>query len=196
MSHATTKKSPGDTQAQILSATLSLFTSQGYFNTSVHDIARESQVSIGSIYHHFKDKEGVARALYTGMLERMSTELAQIKKNYNTAHNRCRAVVELLFAITEQEPEMMEFMLYSKHREFLPNERPVCSSEPFEIMREFVQEGMNSGEIQEMDLMVASTCLFGGAIRMITSSMDGLLTRSLSRYLDEIWTCSWKAIAK
>lgn len=59
MNHVTNKKSPGDTQAQILSATLLLFTRQGYFNTSVHDIARESEVSIGSIYHHFKDKEGV-----------------------------------------------------------------------------------------------------------------------------------------
>lgn len=195
MSHATNKKSPGDTQTQILSATLSLFTGQGYFNTSVHDIARESEVSIGSIYHHFKDKEGVARALYNDTLSRMSNELNQIKKSHDTAHDRCRAVIELLFQITEQEPEIMEFMLYSKHREFLPNERPVCSSQPFEIMREFVKEGMTSGEIQEMDLMVASTCLFGGAIRMITSNMDGLLKRSLSSYLDEIWICSWRAVA-
>lgn len=195
MSQATNKKSPGDTQTQILTATLSLFTQQGYFNTSVHDIARESQVSIGSIYHHFKDKEAVARALYNDMIARMSSELADIKQHHNTAHDRCRAVIELLFKITEQEPEVMEFMLYSKHREFLPNVRPVCSSQPFEIMREFVQEGMNSGEIQKMDLMVASTCLFGGAIRMITSSMDGLLKRSLSSYIDEIWICSWRAVA-
>jgi len=195
MSHATNKKSPGDTQEQILSATLSLFTEQGYFNTSVHDIARESAVSIGSIYHHFKDKEGVARALYNDTLERMTSELANIKNNHNSAHDRCHAVIELLFTITEHEPDIMEFMLYSKHREFLPNERPVCSSRPFEIMREFVQDGMNSGEIQNMDLMVASTCLFGGAIRMITSSMDGLLKRSLSSYLDEMWICSWRAVA-
>ncbi|MCW9031359.1 MAG: TetR/AcrR family transcriptional regulator [Gammaproteobacteria bacterium] len=195
MSHVTSKKTPGDTQAQILSATLSLFTGQGYFNTSVHDIARESEVSIGSIYHHFKDKEGVARALYNDMINRMSSELATIKKNHNTAHDRCYAVIELLFTITEQEPDIMEFMLYSKHREFLPNERPVCSSQPFEIMREFVQDGMNSGEIQDMDLMVASTCLFGGAIRMITSSMDGLLKKSLSSYIDDIWICSWRAVA-
>ncbi|HEA26350.1 MAG TPA: TetR/AcrR family transcriptional regulator [Ectothiorhodospiraceae bacterium] len=195
MSHVTNKKSPGNTQAQILSATLSLFTGQGYFNTSVHDIARESQVSIGSIYHHFKDKEGVARALYNDMIERMNAELTEIKKNHSTAHDRRRAVIELLFSITEQEPEIMEFMLYSKHREFLPNERPICSSKPFDMMREFVKEGMTSGEIREMDLMVASTCLFGGAIRMITSSMDGLLKRSLSSYIDEIWICSWKAVS-
>lgn len=195
MSHATRKKSPGDTQAQILTATLTLFTGQGYFNTSVHDISRESEVSIGSIYHHFKDKKGVARALYNDMIMRMSSELDKIKKSHSTAHDRCRAVIELLFGIAEQEPAIMEFMLYSKHREFLPDERPICSSKPFEIMRGFVKEGMTSGEIRKMDLMVASTCLFGGAIRMITSDMDGLLKRSLSSHIDEIWNCSWKAVS-
>ncbi len=195
MNHVANKKTPRDTQAQILSATLSLFTGRGYFNTSVHDIARESGVSIGSIYHHFKDKEGVARALYNDMVERMSSELTKIENSHHTAHDRCRAVFELLFNITQHEPEIMEFMLYSKHREFLPNEQPVCSSKPFDIMRGFVKEGMTTGEIQKMDLMVASTCLFGGAIRMITSSMDGLLKRSLSSYLDEIWICSWRAVA-
>lgn len=182
-------------QAQILSATLSLFTRKGYFNTSVHDIARESEVSIGSIYHHFKDKEGVASALYNNLIDRMDAELTQIMQDSQSAHDRCRAVIELLFDITEHEPDVMEFMLYAKHREFLPNEPPVCSSKPFELMREMVKEGMVSEEIRVMDVMVASTCLFGGAIRMITSRLDGLLPKSPSSYMDEIWTCSWRAVS-
>lgn len=183
------------TQQQILTATLSLFSNKGYFNTSIRDISRESGVSIGSIYHHFKDKEGVASAVYNNLLDRMLAELTTIKTNNTTAHDRCRAVIAFLFDITEQEPEVMEFMLYSKHREFLPDENPVCSSEPFEMMREMVREGMVSGEIQVMDLMVASSCLFGGSIRMITSRLDKLIEKPLPSYLDSIWACSWKAVA-
>ena len=37
----------------MLRTALQLFTEQGYFNTSVHDIARTAKVSIGSIYHYF-----------------------------------------------------------------------------------------------------------------------------------------------
>jgi AcrR family transcriptional regulator len=195
MSQITTIKTENKTQAQILTATLSLFTRKGYFNTSVHDIARESGVSIGSIYHHFKDKEGVASTLYKSLVERMSIELTEIKMAHRSAHDRCRAVVELLFEITEHEPEVMEFMLYSKHREFLPDEPPVCSSKPFELMREMVKEGMASGEIRVMDVMVASTCLFGGTIRMITSRLDGLLPKPPSSYVDDVWICSWRAVS-
>lgn len=186
---------PTDAQGKILSATLTLFTAKGYFNTAVHDIARVSGLSVGTIYHHFHDKEGIAKALYADVMARMHSELAAILANHTTAHDRCRAVVELLFQLTEQEPEVMGFMLFSKHREFLPDERPVCSSQPFETMRRFIREGMRSGEIREMDLMVASTCLFGGVIRMITLSMDGLLTKPLAQHIEEVWSCSWKAIS-
>ena len=191
----TATRTRGDTREQVLAAALHLFTHDGYFNTSVHDIARESQVSVGSIYHHFKDKEGIARALYLGLIERMVEALDAIHRQHTSAYDRCRALIALLFRITEDEPETMEFMLYAKHREFLPGERPVCSSRPFELMRAFVADGMDSGEVRRMDPMVASTCLFGGAIRMITARLDGVLDGRLQDYEEEIWRCSWRAVA-
>lgn len=179
----------------MISTALELFTRKGYFNTSMRDITRESTVSTGSVYHHFKDKEGVAAALYQSLVERMRDELQAIMRTHETAHDQCRAVVHLLFSITETEPDVMAFMLYVKHREFLPNQRPVCSSEPFEIMRTMVRQGMERGEIEQRDVLAASACLFGGAIRMITSALDGILEQPLGEYLDDTWVCSWRAVA-
>ena len=195
MTITNTRKSPEHTQELVLSATLQLFAQKGYFNTSVRDIARESKVSIGSIYHHFKDKEGVASAMYNGLLKRMTESLEEIQHSNNSAHNRCRAVIEFLFKITEEEPLVMEFMMSSKHREFLPDENPICSAGPFVLMREMVAQGMESGEIQNLDLMVASSCLYGGAIRMITSRLDGIIEKSLLSYVDRVWECSWRSVA-
>jgi len=189
------KQTPINTRQQIHSTTLNLFSNKGYFNTSVRDIASESDVSIGSIYHHFKDKEGIASAMYNNLIDQMVTELTQIKTRNNNAHDRCRAVIAFLFEMTEEEPEAMEFMLSSKHRDFLPNEKPICSSMPFEMMRKLVKDGMVSGEIQLMDLMVASSCLYGASIRMITSRLDGLVDKPLPKYLEAIWLSSWKSVA-
>lgn len=180
---------------KVLDTALLLFTRKGYFNTSMRDITRESGVSTGSIYHYFKDKEGVAAALYQSLIERMREEFRAIMERHDSAHDQCRAVVELLFHITAVEPEVMTFMLYVKHREFLPDERPVCSSEPFDMMRAMVELGMQRGEIEPRDVLVASTCLFGGAIRMITSALDGILEKPLEHYLDDVWACSWRAVA-
>lgn len=172
-----------------------LFTQRGYFNTSVPDIARGAQVSVGSIYHHFKDKEDVARALYLGLVDGLQEELERIARAHATAHDRCRAVMTMLFDLTESNREAMDFMLYAKHREFLPCERPVCSSKPFETMREFVKSGIAQGEIRHIDVMVAASCLFGGAIRLITARLDGVLAEPLPEKLDAVWECAWSSVA-
>ena len=191
----TVKSRSTNARDKVLATALRLFTRKGYFNTSMRDITRESAVSTGSIYHYFEDKEGVAAALYQDMIERMRAELQEIVQAHGTAHDQCRAVVSLLFRMAEQEPDAMNFMLYVKHREFLPGERPVCSSEPFELMRAMVQRGMERGEIERRDVLVASSCIFGGAIRMITSHLDGILENPPGEYLEDVWTCSWRAVA-
>lgn len=194
MPYSTPNTAPNN-RDKVLATALTLFTNKGYFNTSMRDITRESNVSTGSIYHYFRDKEGVASALYQELIDRMRGEFEAIMHRHDSAHDQCRAVVELLFRITATEPDVMTFMLYIKHREFLPSERPVCSSEPFELMRKMVLHGMERGEIEPRDVLVASTCLFGGPIRMITSALDGILEKPLQDYLDEVWRCSWRAVA-
>lgn len=179
---------------QVLRTALRLFTDHGYFNTSVHDIAQAAKVSIGSIYHHFKDKEGIAKALFEHLVSRMGTAFDAIEDTNPTAHNRCRAVVELLFKMTEEEPAVMAYMLHAQHQEFMPGERPVCSSRPFTQMRTMVREGMEAGEVRRMDPLVAATCLFGGPIRMISLRLDGILERPLQHYLDEVWSASWRSV--
>lgn len=189
-------KQTRNAREQVLETAIHLFTRRGYFNTSIPDIVRESGVSTGSIYHHFGDKEGIARALFDMLVERMETALNDIEARHPTVEAQCRAVIELLFRITEEEPDVMAFMLFVKHREFLPGMAPVCSSRPFRHMREMVSRGMETGEIRTLDPMVAASSVFGGALRMINLRLDGILERPLQEYLDEIWQCAWQSVRR
>lgn len=194
MSNAITSSST-NTAGQILDVALTLFSQKGYFNTTVHDIVRTSGLSIGSVYHHFGDKEGVARAIYHQLLDQVDSAIEGIHQQHQTAHDRCRAIVSMMFEMAEADPRAVEFILYSKHRDFLPDERPICSSKPFELMRSIVSEGIERGEISQVDPIVASTCLFGGAFRLMSLRLDGILQEPLPSYLDDIWRCSWKAVS-
>ncbi len=184
-----------DPRQQVLDTVLTLFSEHGYFATSVQDISSESGVSVGSIYHHFGDKEGIARSLYHALSDQMSSRISWISARQGTAHDQCREIVKTLFEMAEEEPLVMDFMLYAKHKEFLPEEKSICSSKPFELMRTIVAAGMESGEIRRMDVMVASTSLFGGPIRMIVARLDDVLQAPLPHYLDEVWECAWKSVA-
>ena len=180
---------------QVMSAALKLFAARGYFNTSIPDIVRESGVSTGSIYHHFGDKEGVANTLFNNIVERMEQAIEDIRKSYSTTHDRCKTIMALLFTITEDEPELMNYMLYAKHKEFLPNVAPICSAKPFQLMLSIVAEGMQTGEVREMNSTVAAVSVFGGAIRLIQMRLDGVIMQPLHDYLNETWDSAWRAVA-
>ncbi|MCU7834105.1 MAG: TetR/AcrR family transcriptional regulator [gamma proteobacterium symbiont of Taylorina sp.] len=194
----TSKKTPLPVKGvheRVINASLILFTKQGYFNTSVPDIVKASGCSTGSIYHHFKDKEGIASALYESLVMRMNLALDEIEMHFPTSKQRCRAVIELLFRITETEPEVMEFILYAKHKEFLPGNNPICSSRPFQKMREFVTAAITDGELVPIDDLVAAASLYGGALRLIFLRLDGVIEHSLMDKLDDVWNCAWRSVA-
>lgn len=186
---------PRTSRGRVLDVALQLFSTRGFFNTTVHDIARDAEVSIGSIYHHFQDKEAIGRALFDQLVLRMTGALDAITKTHTTAHDRCRAVVELLFKLAEEEPALMAYMLHTQHQEFMPGQAPVCSSRPFTQMRAMVAAGMETGEIRPMDSLVAATTLFGGPLRMISLRLDKILEIPLQRYTNQVWDASWRAIA-
>jgi len=47
----------------VMEAALDLFSSQGYGATSMRQIAEKAKVSVGNIYHHFKNKEVIFQRL-------------------------------------------------------------------------------------------------------------------------------------
>lgn len=186
---------PPEVRRQILDTALELFSARGYFNTSVQDIRRVAGVSVGSIYHYFGSKEGIAKALYDGILEQLDRAVQQAAVGRLSCEERCRAVTLGLFELAEKEPLMMAFALNAKHREFMPEQSPICSSQPFERMRDLVRAGIIRGEILPLEPMVAAAALFGGPLRLLQLRLDGVLSQPLPELFDAAWGCAWRAVA-
>lgn len=193
MTHA--PKEPQKTRDLILSTALLLFTGRGYFATSVHDIRRSADLSIGSIYHHFDSKESIARAIYDDLLSRITNVAEEAAATATTTRGKCRAIIAALFALAESDPLTMHFVLHARHREFLPEALPICSTRPFEMMREMIVDGIASGEVRQLDPVVASAVVFGGAIRLIHLALDGVLPGPITTYLEETVEAGWRGIA-
>lgn len=65
------------TQNALLDAAETLILKQGIEATSVADIAKRAKTSVGSVYHHFKDKQALLYALFHRMME----DYAQISQD-------------------------------------------------------------------------------------------------------------------
>ena len=179
---------------KILVTALDLFSKQGYFSTSIHDIRKTANVSTGAIYHHFLNKEALAKSLYESLLTEMDEAIENACFNKIGCLAKSKAIIEKMFTLTMEQPQSMQFILLAQHHEYLPNEAPICSSKPFQVMKQVVSQGITKGEVREMDTWVAATAMFGGALRMMNLQLDGVLTEPLSKYTDEVVTCAWNAI--
>jgi len=181
-------------QAKTLEAALHLFTNKGFFKTSVHDIGALAEVSIGFIYHHFKDKEGIARKLYDLLLQHINDVLDDIESKYPTSKQRCYATIRALFALTEQESDAMQFIIHARHKEFLPEEKSICSASAFVRMRAFVHQGIENKEIRQMDPLVGAMIVYGGPIRMMCLRLDEIIEQPLESLLDDLWENTWRGL--
>jgi len=98
--------------------------------------------------------------------------------------------------MTEQYPQQMQFVLLAQHREYLPDEAPICSSSPFRMMKQVIIGGIEKGEVRQLEPWVAATAMFGGALRMMNLQLDGVLDQPLSVYQDAVVECAWLGIRK
>lgn len=78
---------------QIIAAALKCFTEKGYEKTTVADICRESGCSVGSLYHHFGNKEGVAGELFIHAIELLNADLLRRLQRCRTVASGVRMVV-------------------------------------------------------------------------------------------------------
>ncbi|MCU7851431.1 MAG: TetR/AcrR family transcriptional regulator [Candidatus Thiodiazotropha sp. (ex Monitilora ramsayi)] len=189
---STPVKEPVD--CRILTAALDLFVERGFHNVSVHDVQKSANVSIGSIYNHFGGKEGIAKALYYHLMKEFEEMIDEVISEDLTSRERCNKIIALLFEYTETRRNIISYMLHAKHREFLPDEPPICSSSPFKAMRNIVQQGINDGEIRQGEPWIAAATVFGGAIRMIHLRLDGVIKEPLTNYYDELIERMWQGM--
>lgn len=181
-------------QLKVLNSALQLFADKGYFNTSIPDLVAHSGVSIGSIYKHFGDKEGLARALMERLVDEIYQQQLAVIAEHGNAQLRYEALARWMCQLTLDYPTVMGFLLYARHQTFLPDSSSICSSRAFMLLRDVLAQGMLSGEVRKMDVMVAAAVGFGSVLRMMQLHLDGVLDRPLTDYFDEMIDAGWRAL--
>jgi AcrR family transcriptional regulator len=96
----------------ILDAALHAFESKGVLAATLDDIREGSGASIGSIYHHFGDKEGIAAALYARLLGEWQEGFVAALRGRG-AEEGVRAAVDHHLRWAAKQPAAMRFLLAS-----------------------------------------------------------------------------------
>lgn len=179
---------------QIVAVARSLFVAKGYHNVSIPQIVAASGVSTGTIYKHFTNKEGLARYIHDETLNAFQVRFAESLQGQEGSYQKLRCFAELVFEITETEPEMMEYMLFMKHGEFLSEAYPICSTEPFVKMQQIVAAGIKAGELRPGNFLTSAISYTGVILRAAELRIQGVIQTPLSGCQEELIANAWAAI--
>jgi len=106
----------------VLKAALECFSELGIEGTTIHDIQRRADCSIGSIYHHFGSKEGIAEELFIDGIQRLNRGMLRKVTKAGNAEQSVHAVVGYYCEWSTRHRIMARY-LHSRDIDFSPAAR-------------------------------------------------------------------------
>jgi TetR/AcrR family transcriptional regulator len=100
---------------RILLSALDLFSHKGYDATSVREICEAARITKPTLYHFYKSKDGLYRALVEGTLQEFKRRLVAELDVPGTAAERLKRVARLYFAQARGHRQLMRFLFALIH---------------------------------------------------------------------------------
>lgn len=185
---------PENKTRRVLESARKLFVLRGYHRVSVPDIVQDSGVSTGAIYNLFGSKENLAARLQEKTLEDFLEKFQERLRDRESTYEKLHAFAEIVFELAEKDPTTMEYLLFMRHAEFMEDIPPVCLTEPFQLVREIVTQGMARGEVKQGDFFVCAVSYTGVILRAAQLHLQCVLPRTLAELSEEFIHNAWDAI--
>jgi hypothetical protein len=109
-------------------------------------------------------------------------------------YEKLRAFAEVVFDLTETDPDLMEYLLFMRHGEFMQGAAPLCFTEPFRLIQGILQEGVACGELRQGDFFLSGIAFTGTILRAAELRLRCVLEKPLSDIAEELIANAWAAI--
>jgi AcrR family transcriptional regulator len=182
----------------ILAAALSLFNESGFGRTSIQDIAIRSEASVGSIYHHFGDKVGIAAALYVeGLVDYQRGLIRELTADHEDAEESVRAIVSHHLRWVEENRTMATFLLTSRDADVAAASEARLADfneSLFASVRRWTDRWADAGEIERLPLNMLHAVLLGPCQEFARHWLAGRANESIDEAERVLADAAWKAV--
>ncbi|MFW6155502.1 MAG: TetR/AcrR family transcriptional regulator [Planctomycetota bacterium] len=158
-------------------AAIELFATKGLARTTVRDIAAAAGVGEGALYRHWKGKNEMAWALFRREVHAFADALRPLlEADEGTLAERVAATVAFIYALYEDEPTRLAFILFTQHG--FPAEHVLDDAfDPFTRVLAFCRREMRDGTIPPADPEVLASMVMGSVLQPLIMHRYGRVAR-------------------
>ncbi len=173
----------------IWKAALESFAANG--EIAIDDVRRRSGASIGSIYHHFGGKDGIAAALYVEILRDYQASALRALRRATGAEEGVRALVGGHLRWVERNPERARFLFQSGSARALAGDDLQALNRDFSTaVADWVER---HPAIRPLRKEVFYAAVIGPAQELSRHWLAGRI-RSLRKLEGELCEAAWRAV--
>jgi len=183
----------------IMRQALVCFNESGIEATNIETIRAQCDTSVGAIYHHFGNKEGLVAALFFAALEDQAALRDRYLQDAQTAQAGVAALIHSYVAWVDEQPDWARFMFQSRY---------AVSSGPFkdELLgrnkqrnRQLLDWMSVEGRKEQFSHLPAElipSLIIGAAESYCRAWLSGRVRKSPMDYRDMLAQAAWSSITQ
>ncbi len=183
---------------QILEKSLILFSKKGFYSTTIPDIAKAMNMSVGNLYNYFSSKEELARGVIKYSSDILGARIRKINEENISSREKIRRIVALYFHMAVNQPQHLDFFLrvYLANKEIFKNgcEGMICVSAFVTELMIFFEEGVRNKELRNQNFFSAFGLFMGYLGGFVFLNGEGILDDKLENYTNEISENIYRAL--
>jgi AcrR family transcriptional regulator len=131
---------------------------------SVHAIAAESGVSLGSLYHHFGSMDGLAAAVYARCMGELLDAVVSALQGARSPRRGTHAIVRAYLAFAARRPIAARFIHASAYASFLPAQAELIrytKAPRLAVVRAFYLDHMRARRVVQLPEQLLEMLIIG-----------------------------------
>jgi AcrR family transcriptional regulator len=179
---------------QISKAALDLFIRKGIKATTTKDIARKAGIAEGTIYRHFKSKNGIASELFLNYMSTFRERLSEAEAKFNEPRESLKQMINAFFYFAKNEPKAYNYIMAGHYSEL-----PKMSSDflkPKDVFVNAIKKGIVKGDFAKTDENLAAALVIGMITRSILFFNNGFIANDFESIVSEVTNAALKVLSK
>lgn len=182
----------------ILETSLLLFSKKGFYSTTMPEIAKEMNMSVGNFYNYFSSKESLARELIKFSSDKVGAKIREVNEMEINCKEKITNIVRVYFKLADEKPQYLDYFLrvYLANKEIFKDgcEGMVCVASFVTEMMIFFEEGVRKNELRDQDFFSAFGLFMGYLGGFVFLNGEGILEKNLDAYVNDISTNIYQAL--
>ncbi len=195
MSEASPARPRAGARERVLAAALACATESGMDAVTIDAIRARSGVSVGSLYHHFGDKQGVFAALFVAGVEHFGEIAMAAMAKGDSAEAGLRALVEDYLDWVVTHPDWARFLLAARPR-LESAAGPLlrdANGRYFTALRDWLKRWPETRHLAGRPALVLAL-VFGPVDYLVRPWLDGLMPASPLEHRDALADAAVRAL--